>query len=285
MTDGDVIVVGLGAMGLPMARSIQAAGLRVAGIDPALIGCDEREGIDVRDTFPERLSSTVIVVMVATGAQLALVLDSVADRDLSGSTWVICSTVGPGALRREADRLRSASAGVVDAPVTGGVAGAQSGSLLLFVSGAAMDIEAASAVLNAVGRPAVVGETPGDGQVLKGVNQLLCSIHLVAAAEALAVIGGLGLDQKRALELLGQGAAASWMLRDRGPRMLESADDIRSAISIFVKDSGIAAETAAAAGVEAPLLAAARQQFLNAANQGLSHADDASIIECYTSAT
>jgi 3-hydroxyisobutyrate dehydrogenase len=86
----------------------------------------------------------------------------------------------------------------------------------------------------------VVGPRPGDGQSMKTVNQLLCGVHIVAAAEALALAAGLGLDLPMVLDALSDGAAASFMLANRGPRIAEAIKggnpDVLSAVAIFDKD-------------------------------------------------
>ena len=91
------------------------------------------------------------------------------------------------------------------------------------------------------------GERPGDGQAVKLVNQLLCGVHIAAAAEALAYAAGLGLDPATVHDTIRHGAAASFMLDDRGPRMLaREFDEVRSALDIFVKDMGLVVEAGAA---------------------------------------
>ncbi|WP_418606032.1 NAD(P)-dependent oxidoreductase [Georgenia sp. SUBG003] len=189
----------------------------------------------------------------------------------------------PGAPRRKRwCPPAAATSSANDAPVTGGVAGATAGTLLLFVSGAAEHVERARAVLEAVGTPEVVGDRVGDGQVMKVVNQLLCSVHLVAAAEALALAGRLGLDQARALDLLTRGGAASWMLGDRGPKMLSApGEQVFSSVDIFVKDSGIVADAAEAAGLPVPVLRAAHEQFVAAHDAGLGSLDDSRVVDVY----
>jgi 3-hydroxyisobutyrate dehydrogenase/putative dehydrogenase len=114
------------------------------------------------------------------------------------------------------------------------------------------------------------------------VNQHLCSVHLVAAAEALHLARGLGLDPAAVLPLIEKGAAGSWMLSDRGPRMLQGTDvEVTSAVTIFVKDSGLVAAAAAAAKVDVPLLAQAHDRFQRAANAGLGARDDSRVIETW----
>ncbi|WP_297851690.1 NAD-binding protein, partial [uncultured Corynebacterium sp.] len=123
---------------------------------------------------------------------------------------------------------------------------------------------------------------PGKGQALKTVNQLLCGVHIAAAGEALALAGELGLDQKATLDALMSGAAASFMLGDRGERMLdaytEEGAEVKSRIDIFVKDMGIVTAAAKSAGIAVPVAASAEQQYLQAFARGMAAKDDSSII-------
>lgn len=131
--------------------------------------------------------------------------------------------------------------------MTGGVARAKTGALVIFAAGAPDDVAAARPVLEALGTVHVTGGNLGDGQSIKVVNQHLCSVHIVAAAEALSLARSLSLDPAAVFGLVEKGAAGSWMLSDRGPRMLAGTDvEVTSAINIFVKDSGL---VAAAGGV------------------------------------
>lgn len=117
---------------------------------------------------------------------------------------------------------------------------------------------------------------------MKTVNQLLCGVHIAAGAEALALADALGLDPAVALETLGAGAAQSFMLGDRGPRMLEAYDpggaEVRSRLDIFVKDMGIVGDAARAAKLATPIAAAAEQLYLLGQAAGLEAADDSSVI-------
>jgi 3-hydroxyisobutyrate dehydrogenase len=127
-----------------------------------------------------------------------------------------------------------------------------------------------------------VGDRPGDGQALKTVNQLLCGVHIAAAAEALALADSLGLDRERTLEALTAGAANSFMLGNRGPRALQAYDDggaeVLSRLDIFVKDMGIVGDSARAAHLSTPVAAAAEQLFLLGEAQGLGGLDDSAVI-------
>ena len=286
-----VTFIGVGAIGLPMALRVQGAGHDVTAVELAEAAAvrARAHGIATVSALNDAPPAAVVVVMVATPAQLEAVVDTALStpparpgRQLDGSLWLLMSTVGPQAARAAAERLQHAGARVVDAPVTGGVARARTGELRIFSAGAAEDIEGARAVLEAMGSVAVTGSRPGDGQSIKLVNQHLCAVHLVAAAEALSLARALGLDPTAVLGLVETGAAGSWMLSDRGPRMVAGTDvEVTSAIDIFVKDSSLVKGAGEACGAVLPLLATAHQRFRLAAQAGLGPRDDSRVIETW----
>ena len=116
---------------------------------------------------------------------------------------------------------------------------------------------------------------------MKTVNQLLCGIHIAAAAEGLALAEKAGVDPSLALKILQGSAAGSWMLNDRGPRMLEREPGVTSAVDIFVKDLGIVLDAGRAGKVATPLAAVAHQMFLAASAQGFGGQDDSQVIAAY----
>lgn len=281
-----VTFIGVGAIGLPMALRIQAAGHEVTGVDvsPAVVAHAKASGIETVASFAEAPRAELVVVMVATPEQLAGLVGGVGDA-VRGQAWIVMSTVGPQSVREQGEILRRGGARVVDAPVTGGVARARTGELVIFASGAAEDVDAATPVLEAMGRVRVTGPNLGDGQSIKVVNQHLCAVHIVAAAEALSLARSLGLDPASVLRLVEKGAAGSWMLSDRGPRMVAEGEvEVTSAVNIFVKDSGLVASAGASCGAELPLLAIAHERFRRAAEAGLGAKDDSRVIETWRSA-
>ncbi|MFF5987332.1 NAD(P)-dependent oxidoreductase [Prauserella flavalba] len=285
MSESAVVFVGAGAIGRPMVSRVAAAGHAVVAVDPAPQAREwaSANGIPAVAAFTEAPRSEFVVVMVATPAQLAALVDEALTGDVTGQRWIIMSTVGPDSVREEATRLTAAGARVLDVPVTGGVARARTGELTLFASGPTEEIAAARPVLDRFGTVREVGTAIGDGQAIKVVNQHLCSVHIVAAAEALALAGRLGLDREQVLSLVEQGAAGSWMLSDRGPRMLQGTDvEVTSTIGIFVKDSDLVASAARGAGADTPLLDVARERYDRAAAAGLVQRDDSRVIETYT---
>lgn len=286
MSAPSLAFVGVGAIGLPMAHRLVAAGYPTTGVDalPSAVQRATAAGVPSVAKLADVPDVSVVVVMVATPEQLEELVTSALAGSVRGQRWIVMSTVGPDAVREQGTRLAEAGAVVVDSPVTGGVARARTGELTLFTSGAGTDIEAVREVLECFGTVREVGERLGDGQAIKVVNQHLCSVHIVAAAEALALADRLGLDPQAVLPLVEQGAAGSWMLSDRGPRMLQGTDvEVTSTIGIFVKDSGLVAEAAGRAGADTPLLDVARDRYRQAADSGLVMRDDSRVIETYPS--
>lgn len=278
-----ITFVGIGAIGLPMALQLDRAGFEVTGVD-AISGPRDRAktaGLTAVANISDAAPASVVIVMVATPDQLAALVTD-AGGSVRGQLWVIMSTVGPDAIRAQTQVLTDAGARVVDAPVTGGATRAATGELVIFAAGPADAVHEAAPPLNALGAVRIVGERIGDGQSVKIVNQHLASIHIVAAAEALSLADSLGLDRSSVLDLVEDGAAGSWMLSDRGPRMLGGTDvPVLSTINIFVKDSGLVAAAASASGAEVPLLRAAEDRYSRAAELGLGARDDSRVIETY----
>ena len=224
--------------------------------------------------------------MVATPEQVESVLfgdDGAAEALEAGAVVVIMATVGPAPIARWAATLAERDIELVDAPVSGGVARAGEGDLLIMVAGAEAAIGRVQPLLDALARSApVVGSTPGDGQKVKLVNQLLCGVHIAAAGEALAFAEALGLDARACWEVIRDGAAASFMLDDRGERMLDGeVEPAKSALEIFVKDMGLVTDAARENAYPTPLASVAEQLYLAGSRAGLGRLDDSSIIRLF----
>jgi 3-hydroxyisobutyrate dehydrogenase len=283
-----VAVLGLGAMGLPMATRL-ASRLTVHGFDIAedRLSLARDAGIETFGSAQEAArGADAVLLAVRNGAQLEDVLFGEAGvaRELArGAVVILTSTVGTGPVTATAERLAEVGVDLVDAPLSGGPVRAGNGDLLVVVGAPESAIERARPVLDLLASTlTVVGDRVGDGQALKTVNQLLCGIHIAAAAEALALADAMGLDRARTLDALTAGAAGSFMLGDRGRRMLEAYDGegapVLSRLDIFVKDMGIVGRAARDVALATPVAAAAEQLFLLGQAMGLEASDDSSVI-------
>ncbi len=283
-----VTVLGLGAMGLPMATNL-AKTFNVRGFDVSeeRMELAKNAGITVYKSAREAAKETdFLLLAVRDGQQLTAALfeeSGVAEVMSAGSTVILTSTIGIDAVEATAERLKPLNLGLVDAPISGGSIRAGKGDLLVTV-GAYPDVyERALPVLKEMASTLVwIGKQPGKGQAMKTVNQLLCGVHIAAAGEALALARALELDVPQTLEALMAGAASSFMLGDRGQRMLHAYDDteveVRSRLDIFVKDMGIVTAAAKTHGLAVPVAAAAEQEYLLGRSAGLGAHDDSTVI-------
>jgi 3-hydroxyisobutyrate dehydrogenase len=171
---------------------------------------------------------------------------------------------------------------LIDAPISGGPARAGKGDLLIVVGATEDSLAIARPVLDHLASTlTIVGARPGDGQALKTINQLLAGVHIAAAAEAIALARGLGLNPEVVINALSKGAAGSFMFADRGPRMLQAytgGAEVKSRVDIFVKDMGIVTSVGRTTHVPLPLAAAAEQLYLIAEAAGLGAQDDSSVV-------
>ena len=284
-----ITVVGLGAMGLPMATNL-AKDFHVRGVDISeeRLSLGAQAGLETFTSAKEAADgSDVVLLAVRNEPQLLDALfgeGDIAAALAPGAVVLLTSTVGTQAVEKAATRLEELGIDIVDAPISGGPVRAGQGDLLVTVGAKPEVVERIRPVLEAMASNLViVGDLPGKGQALKTVNQLLCGVHIAAAGEALALADRLGLDPKAALDPLMSGAAASFMLGDRGQRMLqaytEEGPEVRSRLDIFVKDMGIVTAAAKSVGIGVPLAAAAEQQYLAGLVRGKGAQDDSTIIQ------
>jgi 3-hydroxyisobutyrate dehydrogenase/putative dehydrogenase len=270
-----------------MAGCIARAGFdtHAYDIDPARAQALAADGVHPAASIHEAaIAADALVVMVATPDQVESVLfgdDPAAAALAAGAAVLVMATVGPAPVQRWAERLALHQVDLVDAPVSGGAARAADGDLLIMVGGVEGVVARLQPLLDAMARSAPhVGTAPGDGQKVKLVNQLLCGVHIAAAAEGLAYAEALGLDAEACWEVIRHGAAASFMLDDRGERMVHGAEEqVRSALDIFVKDMGLVLAAARENVYPAPLASVAEQLYLAGRRAGLGQADDSHLIE------
>lgn len=288
MTNPTVAVIGLGAMGLPMAKHLaKDLGVRGYDIAPERIAMAQAAGVAGCGSAADAVAGAdAVLLVVRDRTQLDTVLFGevgIASHMTPGSTVILGSTIGTDGIAQVAAALSEHGIDLVDAPLSGGPQRAGEGDLLIIVGATPAALAKVQPILDRLASTiSVVGDRPGDGQALKTVNQLLCGVHIAAAAEALALADALGLDRAKTLDALSAGAAASFMLGHRGPRMLRAYDDdevdVLSSVDIFVKDMGIVTKAAQDAKLPTPIAAAAEQLYLTGGAQGLGSLDDSQVI-------
>ena len=283
-----VAVIGLGSMGLGMAKTLVAQTWDVSGCDISETAREQlqRAGGKVMGT-PQTAASgcPVVLCVVVNAAQTKTILfgdDGVAGGMDPGAVFVSCATMNPDAARGLAERLERQGVHYLDAPISGGAKKAATGELSVMASGSAEAFAAAAPVLKAIAEKVHhLGDRPGAGASFKMINQLLAGVHIAAACEAMALAAKMGLDLEAVYEVIRGSAGNSWMFENRVPHILAGDYTPLSAVEIFVKDLGIVQDIARSERFPAPLTAAALQMYLATAGVGMGKDDDSSLARIY----
>jgi len=280
--------VGLGAMGFGMASQLLKNGFQVAAVDtrsevkPRWI---EAGGAWCDSPSATAIDADAIVIMVVNSEQVDSVLfgGKGALKSLAkGSVVIVASTVSPSYSRALGKQLSEAGYLYLDAPVSGGVVGAESGSLSIMASGSDAAFEASEPLLKAMAAKIYrIGVEAGLGSVVKTVNQLLAGAHIALAAEAMAFGARAGVDPNVLYEVISHSAGSSWMFNNRVPHMLAGDFTPRSAVNIFVKDLGIVLDVGRELKFPLPMAALAHQIFVAAAAAGLGAQDDSAVVKLF----
>lgn len=280
--------IGLGAMGRYMARNLVTAGYAVRGYDVRAEAVRQLEadgGAAAATPAEAAHGAELLVVVVFTAAQAEQVLfgeDGAMSTLPDGATVLMDTTMSPAQARALEARLGQSGHALLDAPVTGGVGGADAGTLTFIVSGSPAALAAARPAMEVMGtKIAVCGEQAGAGSTVKMINQMMCGILVAATAEGIALAAKSGADPKIVYDVIKDGAARSFVWQDRVPDILARDFSPKGVVEIFTKDLGIALDGAKDVNFPAPLTAAAMQQFLAAASMGHLRDSDAAVVKVY----
>ncbi len=239
--------VGLGVMGGPMAGHLVTQGFDVVvwNRTPAKMGPLRLKGAQAAVSLDEVATEcTTIFICVNRTEDVEQVLAGMTPSAKPGTLFVDHSTIAPGAAVRIHDELKAKGFRFMDAPLTGGSMGAQSGQLTIFCGGDAADFAEAKPALDAYAKTAALVGGPGAGQMMKMANQIAVAGSLLGMCESLSFAKKAGLDLAQTRDLLGGGAAGSWAFDNYGPKVL--AEDWSPGFSIKNqrKDFGYCAEAA-----------------------------------------
>ena len=279
----NVGVVGIGKMGRPIAARLIAAGHHVAicnRSDNAGVRMLREQGATVHTT-PADLAASCEVVLTAlptedTVRQVYTEMSAVASH---GQIYADHSTVSPGLNRHCADILAKQGAGFVDAPVSGGPAGAEAGTLTVMVGGDEATFKRALPVFEAFGGKIRLCGGVGAGQVIKLVNQYLVAVHTMAASEAAAFAVQLGADLGTVQDVIGTSFGSSAMLLRDLPRFIARDFSPATPVGLIAKDLSIIHTEAKDAGVPLLLGGLVEQYYLEAGARGWNEEDMAALIK------
>ncbi|WP_209424304.1 NAD(P)-dependent oxidoreductase [Pararhodobacter sp. SW119] len=280
-----VAFLGLGVMGFPMAGHLAAKGHEVAVYNrteaKARAWTEKHGGRHAATPRAAVEGAELVMACVGNDDDLAQVCRG-ADGALAGmgkgAVFVDHTTVSARITRELAEEARSAGVGFVDAPVSGGQAGAENGVLSIMCGGDADDYSRAEPVMGAYGRTVKrLGET-GAGQIAKMMNQIAIAGLVQGLAEALRFGEKAGMDGKAVVEVISQGAAGSWQMANRHETMLDGKFDYGFAVDWMRKDLGICLETANEIGAPLPVTALIDQFYKDVQAMGGGRWDTSSLI-------
>jgi len=292
MSNKNVGVVGLGAMGLGIARSLLRNGFNVHACDVRAAVTEQfaTEG-GVACASPAELAAAcdVVITVVVNAEQTETVLfgENGAVAALRPGALVIgCATVAPEFAVKLGQRLGAEGFLYLDAPISGGAAKAASGDMTMMTSGPAESYAIADPILQGMaGKIYRLGDVHGLGSKTKIINQLLAGVHIAASAEAMALGLREGVDPDALYEVITNSAGNSWMFENRVPHILKADYTPLSAVDIFVKDLGLVLDTARASKFPLPLSATAHQMFMQASSAGYGREDDSAVIKIFPGIT
>ncbi len=251
-------VIGLGAMGAPMARNLHQAG-NLTAIWNRTTDKARRLGNELgvsNAISPAELARAceLIILSVSADEDVLEVIETLTTGLQPGSVVLDTSTVSRETAVQAAQHLASIDVAFLDAPVSGGIEGARNGTLAMMVGGDATVLERIRPVLDAIaGRVAHMGPV-GAGQATKAVNQVMAAGINQAVTEALAFAEKLELPPDRVIDVVGSGAAGNWFLNHRGPTMVKGIYDPGFRVALHHKDLAICQQMASEFDVAMPLV-------------------------------
>ena len=283
-----IAFIGLGIMGLPMAKNLVSAGFTVRGFNrtPAKAEALAEAGGQAAATIAEAVDGAdVIITMVPDSPDVENVLlgdEGILASAAAGATWIDFSTIRPDVATDLAEQAKEKGLKPLDAPVSGGEPGAIDGVLSIMVGGEKSDFDAVSEVFDAVGKTIVLVGPSGAGQTVKAANQLIVAGNIGLLAEAVVFLEAYGVETTSALQVLGGGLAGSKVLDQKGQKMLDRSFDPGFRLQLHHKDMGIVTAAAREAGVAIPLGSTVAQLVASTVQQGnggLDHSGLFTVVE------
>lgn len=274
--------IGLGIMGSPMAVNLVNAGHQVTGFSRRRVSADPlvEAGGTAAATLAEAVADAeVVVTMLPDSPDVEQVFRDVLAARPPARLFVDFSTIRPETSRAIAEAGGAAGMGVLDAPVSGGQAGAIAGTLSIMCGGTPADFAAAAPVFEAVGATYALVGPHGAGQVVKAANQLVVGGGYALVAEAIVLMERSGVDAAAGLDMLAGGLAASRILELKRATMLAREFTPGFRIDLHHKDMGIAIAAARDAGVALPMTGLVAQLIAAARAEGHGSLDHSALLK------
>jgi 3-hydroxyisobutyrate dehydrogenase len=268
--------IGLGAMGMGMARNLHQHGLLTAvwnrSADKSASLAQELSVRAATSLTELAENCDVLVICVSADQDLQQLITQLLPSLRAGTLLIDCSTISATTARDCAAQLQQAQCDFLDAPVSGGVEGARLGTLAIMVGGEATVLQSAQPVLQAMGKTITHFGPVGSGQAAKATNQILCAGNIQAAAEAMAFAKAQGLPLDKVIDTLSKGAGASWYFTHRAPNMMNDSYSGGFRVRLHEKDLKICRDMAQQHGAQLPLIEMTLIQYRRLIEQG--HGDE-----------
>jgi len=260
-----IAFIGLGNMGAPMARNLIAAGHDVIGFDTHAAP----DGIPLADSAADAVTDAdIAITMLPAGATLSAVASEIVPALPRGAAFLDCSTVDVDSARAVAAEAEAAGLHALDAPVSGGIGGAEAGTLTFMVGGSPEALAIATPVLEVMGGRTVHCGPPGNGQAAKICNNMILGATMVATCESFALADKLGLDRQALYDVVSTSSGQSWSTTTYcpapgvGPITPADNDYVPGfAAALMLKDLGLAQEAAKSVSAPTPMGDAALAQY------------------------
>lgn len=274
--------IGLGRMGLPMAINLVEDGVDVVGTDLAAERMQrlEQAGGRTADTVEQAVRETSVVISVLrTPDQVVAVAEDLLPAMADGGLYIDMSSIDPLTSQSVAELATDYGVRAVDAPVSGGVSGAEAGSLSVIVGGDDADVSEAQAVFEPLADAVFHVGSNGAGQTVKLANQMLVGGQTALVSEAFRFGDANGIDREVLRDVLVKSAGSSWVLETWGDRFIESDFEPGFEIDLQHKDLKLAIEAAIELDVPLSMTTAAMQQYVAAKREGLGDRDVTAISQ------
>ncbi len=279
-----VAVIGLGIMGGPMAKNLVKAGFNVIGYNRSQGKIDQlvKDGGQGAGSVAEAVrEADVIITMVPDSPDVEGLVngeDGLAANAKSGAIWIDASTIRPDVAKAVAEVAAKAGLRPLDAPVSGGEAGAINGALSIMIGGEKDAFDEAMPVLEAVGKTIVHVGPSGAGQTVKAANQLIVAGTIQLVAESLVFLEAYGVDTDAAIKVLAGGLAGNRILDNKAANMVAGEFKPGFRVDLHHKDMGIVTAAAREAGVAIPLGALTAQLMGSLRQQGYGDLDHSALM-------
>jgi 3-hydroxyisobutyrate dehydrogenase-like beta-hydroxyacid dehydrogenase len=278
----DIGFIGLGHMGFPMARRLIEAGYDVIAFDTRAEALDSLAALGARPaSSPKEIADAAETVLASLPSpQAALDVSAGVAGGSRIRRYVDLSTIGTATAVQIHGILAERNIVAIDCPVSGGVGGAEKGTLAMMVSAPRPVFDALQPVLETLGRPMHVGEQPGSAQTMKLVNNILAATVLVATSEVVVMGAKSGLDPSVMIDVLNAGSGATSASRDKFPRaILPRTFDYGFATGLMVKDVRLYLDEAKALGVPVEIAEAVARRWETTLNDEGADSDFTSAIK------